>query len=66
MRHESCQMLHDLLEFYLAYSYAMRYYAQTAGYSSVPLSPAVQQNPGIQMQLGYPARQFNQACMNTH
>lgn len=45
---------------------AMRYYAQTAGYSSVPLSPAVQQNPGIQMQLGYPARQFNQACMNTH
>lgn len=44
---------------------AMRYYAPTAGYSNVPLAPPVMNNPGILMQLGYPARHFNEACMNT-
>lgn len=45
---------------------AMRYYAPTAGYDNLPMNPAVRNNPGILMQVGYPARQFNQACMNTH
>ncbi len=44
---------------------AMRYYAPTAGYSNAPLAPPVANNPGILMQLGYPARHFNEACMNT-
>lgn len=44
---------------------AMRYYAPTAGYSNAPLAPPVSNNPGILMQLGYPARHFNEACMNT-
>lgn len=44
---------------------AMRYYAPTAGYSNAPLAPPVPNNPGILMQLGYPARHFNEACMNT-
>ena len=43
----------------------MRYYAPTAGYSNVPLNPAVQNNPGILAQIGYPAREFNQACIKT-
>lgn len=43
----------------------MRYYAPTAGYSNVPLNPAVQNNPGILAQIGYPAREFNQACLKT-
>lgn len=45
---------------------AMRYYAPTAGYSNMPLAPPVFNNPGILMQVGYPARHFNSACMNTH
>ena len=45
---------------------SMRYYAPTAGYTNMPLAPPVLNNPGILMQLGYPARSFNQACMNTH
>lgn len=44
---------------------AMRYYSPTAGYSNAPLAPPVPNNPGILMQLGYPARHFNEACMNT-
>jgi len=44
---------------------AMRYYSPTAGYSNAPLAPPVLNNPGILMQLGYPARHFNEACMNT-
>ena len=42
------------------------YYAPTAGYTNMPLAPPVINNPGILMQLGYPARAFNQACMATH
>jgi hypothetical protein len=45
---------------------AMRYYAPTAGYTNAPMAPAVPNNPGILMQLGYPARSFNQGCMATH
>ena len=45
---------------------AMRYYAPTAGYSNLPLVPQVPNNPGILMQLGYPAGHFNQACLKTN
>jgi hypothetical protein len=45
---------------------AMRYYAPTAGYSNLPLNPPVMNNPGILMQLGYPAGHFNQACIKTN
>lgn len=43
----------------------MRYYAPNAGYSNVPLNPAVQNNPGILAQIGYPASAFNKACLTT-
>lgn len=42
---------------------AMRYYAPNAGYSNLPMAPQVQNNPGILMQVGYPAGHFNQACL---
>lgn len=42
---------------------AMRYYAPTAGYENLPLRPMVPNNPGILMQVGYPAGHFNQACL---
>jgi hypothetical protein len=42
---------------------AMRYYAPTAGYENLPLRPIVPNNPGILMQVGYPAGHFNQACL---
>jgi hypothetical protein len=45
---------------------AMRYYAPTAGYSNLPLVPQVPNNPGILMQLGYPAGHFNEACLKTN
>lgn len=45
---------------------AMRYYAPTAGYGNYPLEPQVQNNPGVLMQVGYPARHFNMACMKTN
>ena len=45
---------------------ARAYYAPTAGYTNMPLAPPVINNPGILMQVGYPARAFNQACMATH
>jgi hypothetical protein len=45
---------------------AMRYYAPTAGYDNLPLMPQVPNNPGILMQLGYPAGHFNPACMKTN
>ena len=45
---------------------SMRYYAPTAGYDNLPLMPQVQNNPGILMQVGYPARHFNMACMKTN
>jgi hypothetical protein len=45
---------------------AMRYYAPTAGYDNLPLTPAVPNNPGILMQVGYPAGHFNPACMKTN
>jgi len=45
---------------------AMRYYAPTAGYENLPLMPGVPNNPGILMQLGYPAGHFNQACLKTN
>lgn len=45
---------------------AMRYYAPTAGYENLPLMPQVPNNPGILMQLGYPAGHFNPACMKTN
>jgi len=45
---------------------AMRYYAPTAGYGNLPLMPQVPNNPGILMQLGYPAGHFNPACMKTN
>lgn len=44
---------------------SMRYEAQNAGYENLPLRPPVQNNPGILMQVGYPAGHFNSACMNT-
>jgi hypothetical protein len=42
---------------------AMRYYAPNAGYDNLPMRPMVQNNPGILMQVGYPAGHFNQACL---
>ena len=45
---------------------AMAYYAPTAGYGNLPLMPQVPNNPGILMQLGYPAGHFNPACMKTN
>ena len=45
---------------------AMRYYAPTAGYENLPLMPQVPNNPGILMQLGYPAGHFNPACLKTN
>ena len=45
---------------------AMRYYAPTAGYANLPLNPPVMNNPGILMQLGYPAGHFNEACIKTN
>lgn len=44
---------------------AMRYYAPNAGYSNNPMVPMVQNNPGIMMQVGYPAGHFNQACLKS-
>jgi hypothetical protein len=44
---------------------AMRYYAPTAGYDNLPLMPQVPNNPGILMQVGYPARHMNMACLKT-
>jgi hypothetical protein len=44
---------------------AMRYYAPTAGYDNLPMKPMVQNNPGILMQVGYPAGHFNQACLKS-
>jgi len=45
---------------------SMAYYAPTAGYSNLPLMPQVQNNPGILMQVGYPAGHFNPACVSTN
>jgi len=45
---------------------SMRIYSPTAGYGNYPMSPQVANNPGIQMQLGYPARHFNEACIKTN
>lgn len=45
---------------------SMAYYAPTAGYSNLPLAPQVQNNPGILMQVGYPAGHFNPACVSTN
>jgi len=44
---------------------SMAYYAPTAGYGNYPLSPGVSNNPGILMQVGYPARHLNEACIKT-
>ena len=44
---------------------SMRYYAPTAGYSNSPMAPSVSTNPGILMQVPYPARAFNKACLTT-
>ena len=44
---------------------SMRYYAPNAGYDNRPMNPGVPNNPGILMQVGYPAGQFNRACMTT-
>jgi hypothetical protein len=45
---------------------SMRYYAPTAGYENLPLNPGVSNNPGILMQVGYPAGHFNEACVKTN
>jgi hypothetical protein len=44
---------------------SMAYYAPTAGYGNYPMSPGVPNNPGILMQVGYPARHLNEACIKT-
>ena len=44
---------------------SMAYYAPTAGYGNYPMSPAPANNPGILMQVGYPARHLNEACIKT-
>jgi hypothetical protein len=44
---------------------SMAYYAPTAGYGNYPMSPGVSNNPGILMQVGYPARHLNEACIKT-
>lgn len=41
------------------------YYAPTAGYSNMPMTPAVVNNPGILVQPPYDARSYNQACIKT-
>jgi len=41
------------------------YYAPTAGYSNMPMTPAVINNPGILVQPPYDARSYNQACIKT-
>lgn len=45
---------------------SMRIYSPTAGYDNRPMSPQVANNPGILMQVGYPARHFNEACIKTN
>jgi hypothetical protein len=45
---------------------SMRIYSPTAGYDNRPMSPMVPNNPGILMQLGYPARHFNEACIKSN
>jgi hypothetical protein len=45
---------------------SMRIYSPTAGYDNVPMSPQVPNNPGILMQLGYPAGHLNEACIKTN
>ena len=44
---------------------SMAYYAPTAGYDNLPMNPVVPNNPGILMQVGYPARHLNEACIKT-
>jgi hypothetical protein len=44
---------------------SMAYYAPTAGYGNYPMSPVPANNPGILMQVGYPARHLNEACIKT-
>lgn len=41
------------------------YYAPTAGYSNMPMTPPVTNNPGILVQPPYDARSYNQACIKT-
>jgi len=45
---------------------SMRIYSPTAGYGNYPMSPQVANNPGVQMQLGYPAGHLNEACIKTN
>ena len=45
---------------------SMRIYSPTAGYGNYPMSPQVPNNPGILMQLGYPAGHLNEACIKTN
>jgi hypothetical protein len=45
---------------------SMRIYSPTAGYGNYPMSPQVANNPGIQMQVGYPARHLNEACIKSN
>ena len=45
---------------------SMRIYSPTAGYANVPMNPQVSNNPGILMQLGYPAGHLNEACIKTN
>jgi hypothetical protein len=45
---------------------SMRYYAPTAGYGVFPMNPVPVNNPGVTMEIGYPARHFNPACMKTN
>jgi hypothetical protein len=44
---------------------SMAYYAPTAGYGNYPMSPVPVNNPGVLMQVGYPARHLNEACIKT-
>jgi hypothetical protein len=45
---------------------SMRIYSPTAGYDNRPMSPQVANNPGILMQVGYPAGHLNEACIKTN
>ena len=45
---------------------SMRIYSPTAGYDNRPMSPQVPNNPGILMQLGYPAGHLNEACIKSN
>ena len=45
---------------------SMRIYSPTAGYDNRPMSPQVPNNPGILMQVGYPAGHLNEACIKTN